>query len=66
MCIAFEIQFQGSSPHNEHCLNQNYGQYVQSRFWNVKFFDNLKRHFIDKFDVPNFVFVFYFITIFIA
>ena len=30
---ALEIQFQGTSPHSEHGLNQDDGQYVTTNFW---------------------------------
>lgn len=30
---ALEIQFRETSPHNDHGLNQDYGQYVTTRFW---------------------------------
>ena len=30
---ALEIQFQETSPHSEHGLNQNDGQYVTTTFW---------------------------------
>ena len=34
---ALEIQFQDTSPHSEHGLNQDDGQYVTTSFWKPMF-----------------------------
>ena len=35
--IREALELQESSPHNEHDLNQDYGQYVTTRFWKPMF-----------------------------